>query len=168
MELERLADITTLIFDIDGVFTNSQMLINEEGHLLRSMNVRDGYAIKVAIKNGLRVAVITGGSSIGVTKRLKGLGIEEIYAGITNKKTEFEAILKRHELSRSEVLYMGDDIMDMECIELAGIGVCPKDAAPEVLQITDYVTAKKGGEGCVREIVQRVLEIQDKWLPLKG
>lgn len=166
MELAKLAAITTVIFDVDGVFTNSQMLINEQGHLMRSMNVRDGYAVKVALQQGLRVAIITGGSSIGVSKRLSGLGITEIYSGIINKKTEFENIMRTHQLSKEEILYMGDDIMDIECIQLAGVGACPKDAAPEVLQVTDYVTSKKGGEGCVREILQTLLEIQDKWIPL--
>ena len=164
VDLQDFKKITTFVFDVDGVFTNSQMLITEEGHLLRSMNVRDGFAVKVALKAGYRMFVITGGSSQGVMTRLKGLGIKEIYSGIWNKETTFLDILSKHELNEEEVLYIGDDLIDIPCIQKAGIGVCPKDAAPEVLAVADHITQKKGGAGCVREVIQSVLELQSKWL----
>lgn len=167
-DLQALKKITTFIFDVDGVFTNSQLLITEEGHFLRTMNVRDGYAVKVALQQGFNMMVITGGSSKGVSNRLKGLGISQVYSGVWNKGEVFTKILDEHQLVSEEILYIGDDIMDIECIQRSGMGVCPQDAAIEVIEIADHITRAKGGQGCVREVIQQVLELQDKWQPLRS
>jgi 3-deoxy-D-manno-octulosonate 8-phosphate phosphatase (KDO 8-P phosphatase) len=166
MDLPQLSKITTFVFDVDGVFTNSQLLITEDGHFLRSMNVRDGYAIKVASQQGYRLAVITGGSSKGVIERMKGLGISEIHSGVWNKIDVFKSFLAEHRLDPNEVLYIGDDLIDLEPIELAGIGVSPADGTIEARNAADHITQRGGGQGCVREVIQMVLEYQGKWLPL--
>ena len=163
MVLDKIKDITTLIFDVDGVFTDSTLLITESGELLRKMNVRDGYAIKKAVNAGFRVAIITGGGSEGVTKRLNGLGITDVFTRAQNKIEIYEAYLRDHQIPSSAVLYMGDDEMDIECLKASGVACCPKDADPSTHAHVDYICEKLGGHGCVREVVQMVMEVQEKW-----
>ena len=161
--MQKLSTVTTCIFDVDGVFTDSSLLVTDDGRLLRTMNVRDGYAVKRAINAGLHIIVITGGKSIGVQKRLQSLGIEEIHLGIKDKKSCLDEVLAAHDFSTDTLLYMGDDLPDYEAMKMAGIRVCPADAVPEIIEISQFVTAKKGGEGCVREILEKILKIQAKW-----
>ncbi len=168
MDITKFDKITHFVFDVDGVFTNSQLLITEEGNLLRTMNVRDGYAVKVALQQGIKMAIITGGSSQGVSKRLKALGIHEVYSGVWDKGSVFSKILEDENITQDQVLYVGDDIMDLPCLKAAGIGVCPKDGAIEAIEVADMITESNGGEGCVREVIQKVLEYQSKWVPLKS
>lgn len=163
---QRLSKVRHFVFDVDGVFTDSNILITEEGQLLRTMNVRDGYAIKVAQSQGFEFHIITGGSSVGVIKRLEGLGISDIHAGIKDKLTVLKAIMTEHELTSEQVLYMGDDEIDIPCLKLAGISCCPHDADISALSVAEFVARAKGGEGCVREVIKMVLESQDKWQPL--
>ena len=163
-QLEKFRDIHTFIFDIDGVFTNSDLIIMEDGSLLRKMNVRDGYAVKRAIRAGYRIYVITGGSSEGVTKRLKGLGVKDIYVGIQNKLDVFEEYVYANEIDTAGVLYLGDDIPDYEAMRLAGLPCCPQDAANEILTICQYISPKKGGEGCVRDVIEKVMKLHGKWI----
>lgn len=127
------------------------------------MNVRDGYAIKMAIEAGYNIAIITGGSSEGVIKRLNGLGIKEIHSKIKDKVTVLNTYMNVNELSFDEILYMGDDEIDVPCLSAAGTSVCPKDADPCTHPHVDYICQKRGGGGCVREIVQMVMEAQGKW-----
>lgn len=155
--------IKTLIFDVDGVMTNSQLLVTEAGELLRSMNTRDGYAIKKAIKEGYRVIIITGGSSKGVIKRLQGLGVQEIHAGIQDKKVVFTELVKRHGVDAASSLYMGDDLPDVPVMRLVGLPVCPYDAAQEAIEISQYISPKNGGQGCVRDVIEKVLKLAGKW-----
>ena len=166
-ELEKFRAITTFVFDVDGVLTNSQLLVTEEGHLLRSMNVRDGYAIKRAIQRGFKVAVITGGKSAGVVSRLENLGVVDVYYGITNKVEAYHDFLDLYEgeIQPEQILFMGDDLVDLELMRLVGLPCCPSDACPEVLQLSSYVSHAEGGRGAARDVIERVLKLHGKWLP---
>jgi len=161
--LEKFRDIHTFIFDVDGVFTNSDLIILENGNLLRKMNVRDGYAVKRAIRAGYKICIITGGSSEGVTFRLKGLGISDIYTGISDKLDAFEEFVITYEIDTASILYMGDDIPDYEAMRLAGLPCCPQDAANEIIEISQYISPKKGGDGCVRDVIEKVMKLHGKW-----
>lgn len=160
---QTLPHIKALVLDIDGVLTNNQILVTDEGQFLRSMNVRDGYAIKKAIQAGILIAIISGGRSEGTKKRLEILGINEIHLGIEDKYTTLLAILHKWNISASEIAYMGDDIMDIPCMIKVGIAACPKDAVSEVVTISSYISNFNGGEGCVRELIEQILKAQSKW-----
>jgi 3-deoxy-D-manno-octulosonate 8-phosphate phosphatase (KDO 8-P phosphatase) len=155
--------INTFIFDVDGVLTNSELIVNENGELLRKMNTRDGLAIKYALNAGYRVLIITGGSSKGVSLRLKGLGVTDIYSGIENKLKVLQDYCSTHNLSPDQLLYMGDDIPDKAPMELCGTKACPVDAANEIKQIADYIAVAKGGSGCAREVIEKVMRFQSNW-----
>jgi len=161
--LEALKGIRTIILDVDGVLTNNQLHITEQGHLLRSMNVKDGYAIHRAGIAGLKIAVITGGKSEGVVKRLKGLDIVDIYTNCTDKMEAFEELVMMYELDKSQILYLGDDIPDLPVMMQVGFAACPADAAPEIKRICKYISPYKGGEGCVRDLIEKILKLQGKW-----
>lgn len=165
--LELFKNIHTLIFDVDGVFTDSKLLITEEGELLRSMNTRDGYVVKKAIKSGLDVVIITGGNSKGVTLRLQNLGVKDIYSNVSNKLDKYEEYLLLNGITSEEeegILYMGDDIPDYEVMRRVGLPVCPKDAVPEIVNVSRYVSPINGGEGCVRDVIEKILKLQGKWM----
>lgn len=155
--------IKCFVFDVDGVLTNSDLLVTESGELLRKMNTRDGFAIKFAIQKGYKVCIITGGSSAGVTARLKGLGVQDIFSGISDKSSVLSNYMIEHNLDYSEVLYMGDDIPDLDPMKLCGTKACPIDAAHEIKEIADYIAVAKGGSGCGREIIEKVLRFQSNW-----
>lgn len=161
--LEIFSSIHTFIFDVDGVLTNNEVLITEKGELLRKMNVRDGMAIKMAIEKGFKIAVITGGRSEGVIKRLEALGIKDIYSGISDKLEAFEAFVTQYELDPLGILYMGDDLPDYPVMRRVGLATCPKNAAPELFPITNYVSPYNGGEGCVRDVIEKVMRLQGNW-----
>lgn len=161
--LDALHDIHTFIFDVDGVLTNGEILITEDGQLLRKMNTRDGYAMKYAIDKGYNIMIITGGKSEGVVSRLKGLGIKEIYSGVKDKQRVLEELSVLHELDLGRVLYMGDDIPDLQPMRRVGIAACPHDAAEEILNICHFISNYKGGEGCVRDIIEKVMKLQGTW-----
>lgn len=165
--LEKFKDIRTFIFDVDGVLTNSEVIVLESGKLLRKMSIRDGYAIKHAMKNGYRVAIITGGKSEGVVKRLKNLGVEDVYYGISEKLDAFEELVFTYDLNPIEILYMGDDFPDIEVMGKVGLATCPKDAAHEVIEIVDYVSPVLGGQGCARDVIEKVMRLHGKWIPEK-
>ena len=169
-ELENFADITTFVFDVDGVLTNSQLLVLENGKLLRHMNVRDGYAIKRAVNMGYKVAIITGGKSQGVVTRLRNLGVVDIYYGISDKVEAYREFMYLYddEIDYENVLYMGDDVPDYEVMRLVGMPTCPNDACPEILSIAKYVSHAKGGQGAVRDVIERVLRLKGHWLPVDG
>lgn len=161
--LEAFQSVKGFIFDVDGVFTNSQILILEDGSLLRSMNTRDGYAVKRALEAGFFVGIITGGKSEGVIRRFRNLGVEAIYAGRDDKKTALAELLEEHNLDAGDLIYMGDDMLDLDVLRLVGLPCAPADAVPEVLKIARYVASAKGGEGCVREVVEKCLKVQECW-----
>ncbi|MGY0408863.1 MAG: KdsC family phosphatase [Polaribacter sp.] len=160
---QLLSKINTFIFDVDGVLTNGTITIMPNGELVRHMNVKDGYAIKTALDKGFRICVISGGSNEGVRSRLAGLGIKDIYLDAHNKIKQYKELVEKYNLQPEKVLYMGDDIPDFPVMELVGIPCCPNDAVPEIQQISKYISYKKGGKGCVRDIIEQVLRVQKKW-----
>ena len=149
--------------DVDGVLTDGTLLIAQDGSLLRKMHVRDGYAIQYAIKKGLLLAIFTGGGSPAVKKRLQSLGIQHIYERLEDKATAFKQFCQTHHLSFEQTLYIGDDLLDLEVLQLAGVAVAPADADEAVQAIADWITKHNGGQGCVREVIQTVLQSQGLW-----
>jgi 3-deoxy-D-manno-octulosonate 8-phosphate phosphatase (KDO 8-P phosphatase) len=162
--LELLKPIRAFVFDMDGVLTDCTILVYESGEQVRKMHIRDGYALQLAIKQGYHVLVISGANSEGVRIRLEKLGITEVYMDIKDKKAHLTQYMISHQLSREEVLYMGDDIPDYEVMQMAGVSCAPSDAAGSIRQIADYISPNKGGEGCVRDVVEKVLLLNDNWL----
>ncbi len=161
---ELLKNITTLIFDYDGVFTNGTVLLTENGEQLRTANVKDGYALQLAVKKGYRIAVISGGKSESMRKRMHGLNITDIFIGVEHKIQIYREYLNKHHLNSNEVLFMGDDIPDFQIMKEVGVATCPADAAEEIKALAHYISHFKGGEGCVRDIVEQVMKIQGKWM----
>lgn len=155
--------IDTLIFDVDGVLTNGIVTVFPDGQLVRQMNIKDGYALKAAVKAGLRVCIISGGKNEGVRSRLQNLGITDIYLGAHNKTVQFNELLEKYNLNPKNVLYMGDDIPDFPVMEKVGMPCCPQDAVREIQEISKYISDKKGGEGCARDVLEQVLRVQGKW-----
>ncbi|GGD07441.1 KdsC family phosphatase [Hyunsoonleella pacifica] len=160
---EYLNQITTFIFDVDGVLTDGTVHITSSGEMLRTMNIKDGYALKVAVDKGYNVCIITGGSNEGVKKRLAGLGITDIYMGAHNKIEQLNDYYKRKNISSENVLYMGDDIPDYPVMKDIALPSCPQDAVPEIKAISKYVSHKHGGKGAVRDVIEQVLKVQGKW-----
>jgi len=161
---EHLASITTFIFDVDGVLTDGRVMITTSGEQYRNMNIKDGYALQLAVKKGYNVAIISGGNNEGVRLRLKGLGLTDIYLGQSHKMDAFEDLLAIYDLKEDEVLYMGDDIPDYEVMQRSGLATCPNDAAEEIKSISDYVSPIKGGNGCVRDVLEQTMKAQNKWM----
>lgn len=160
---QLLPKINTLIFDVDGVLTNGMVTIMPDGELIRHMNIKDGYALKAAVDKGLNVCIISGGKNEGVRTRLANLGIKDIYLGAHDKIKQYNELVKKYDLKSENILYMGDDIPDYPVMELVGLPSCPNDAAPEIQGISKYISYKKGGEGCVRDIIEQILRVQGKW-----
>lgn len=160
---EKFSKVNTLIFDVDGVFTNSDMQITESGDLLRSMSTQDGYVVKQAIKAGLNIAIITKGNSKGVTLRLQGLGVVDIYTNMPDKLVTFKEYCKMKNVKPEECLYVGDDNSDLVILNEVLLPCCPNDAVRDVLEVCEYISPYKGGNGCVRDIIERVLRVNNLW-----
>jgi len=160
---ELLPKINTFIFDIDGVLTDGMITIFPDGDQIRTMNIKDGYALQYAVKKGYNIAIISGGSSETVRLRLNGLGITDVFLKASNKIEIFENYLKTKNLNKENILYMGDDIPDYHVMLKSGVATCPKDAAIEIKNIAHYISDKDGGKGCVRDIIEQVLRCQGKW-----
>jgi len=161
---EYLANITTFIFDVDGVFTDGKVLVDSAGELLRTMNVKDGYALKTAIQKGYHVCIITGGTNAGVKKRFQALGVPHIYMGAHHKIEQLNGFLKQENISAENVLYMGDDLPDIPPMQTVGMPTCPQDAVPEVKAVSKYISHKNGGNTCVRDVIEQVLKVRGHWL----
>jgi len=161
---ENLSGIKAFVFDIDGVLSLQTINLNSFGVPNRTVNLRDGYAIQLAVRKGYRVAVISGSNSKEYSKRLKLLGVKDIYLNSRSKLEHYRNFLDKYKLAGKEVLYMGDDIPDYEVMRESGIAVCPADADSEIKQISVYISDKKGGEGCVRDIIEQVLRLHNKWM----
>lgn len=159
-----LNKVTTFVFDVDGVLTNGKILVTTGGEMYREMNTRDGFAMKYALLKGFKIGIISGGTNLGVKKRLEDLGVNKVYLGIHEKDIAFDDFVNSYNINPEEVLYMGDDIPDMSVMERVGLATCPQDAVPDVKRIADYVSHKNGGDGCVREIVEQVMRVQNKWM----
>lgn len=160
---EIMPQIDTLIFDVDGVLTDGIVHVFENGELVRQMNIKDGYALKTAVDAGFRVCIISGGSNEGVRKRLERLGLTDIYLGAHNKIEQLYELIDMYDLNLANVLYMGDDIPDYPVMQKVGLPCCPKDAAPEIQDISKYISQKNGGKGCARDVIEQVLKVQGKW-----
>jgi 3-deoxy-D-manno-octulosonate 8-phosphate phosphatase (KDO 8-P phosphatase) len=160
---EIMNDITTFIFDVDGVLTDSSVHITPTGEMLRIMNIRDGFAMKAAIESGYHVCIISGGSNEGVRIRLQNLGITDIYLGTPNKVETFKEYCGIYQINPEQVLYMGDDIPDYHVMQLVGLPTCPQDSSPEIKAISNYISHKNGGKGAVRDVIEQVMKVQGKW-----
>lgn len=163
MFLQQLREITTLIFDVDGVLTTGDILASNTGEFLRTFNIKDGYALQLAVKKGYHVCIISGGSGEAMQKRFEALGIRNIYLGVSDKVAVFEQILTQYQLMPAEVLYMGDDIPDYNIMKLVGLPTCPADAVEEIKALSTYISPYSGGRNAVRDIIEKVLRIQGKW-----
>jgi 3-deoxy-D-manno-octulosonate 8-phosphate phosphatase (KDO 8-P phosphatase) len=161
--LAEFKKVTTFIFDIDGVLTDSTVLILENGLQARRMNIKDGLGLQMAIKNGFRVITISGSYSEPVIQRLKKLGIEDVYMSVVHKKNYVEEYITKKDLKWEEILYMADDLPDIALMKMAGLPCCPADAVPEILELSKYISPVRGGYGCVRDVIEKVLRVQDKW-----
>ncbi len=160
---EYLGHITTFVFDVDGVLTDGTVTVTTEGEMLRVMNIKDGYALKTAVDEGYNVCIISGGTNEGVRKRLKGLGITDIYLGAHHKEEQLNDYFGNKNIKPENVLYMGDDLPDMPPMQLVGLPTCPQDAAVEVKEISKYISPKDGGKGSVRDVIEQVMRVQGKW-----
>lgn len=161
---EIMNDITTFVFDVDGVLTDGSVFVTNEGEMHRTMNIRDGYAMKAAVDSGYNVCIISGGSSEGVRVRLQNLGITDIHLGTPNKVKTFKEYYEQYNIKPEQVLYMGDDIPDYLVMKLVGLPTCPQDASPEIKSISMYTSHKKGGKGAVRDVIEQVMKVQGKWM----
>lgn len=159
-----LKKIRALVFDVDGVLSPETITTDAEGNPLRSVNIKDGYALQLAVKMGFQVAIITGGITESVRKRYEYLGIQDVYMGCSVKVQTYNEFLRKYKLCNEEVLYMGDDIPDYEVLKLCGCPCCPADAAPEIRDVCLYISHLNGGYGCGRDVVEQVLKAQGKWM----
>lgn len=160
---EIFPQIDTFIFDVDGVLTNGIVTVFPDGKLVRQMNIKDGYALKAAVKAGFRVCIISGGKNEGVRTRLENLGITDVYLGAHNKIIQFNELVSKYNLNPENVLYMGDDVPDFPVMEKVGMPCCPNDAVREIQQVSKYISDKNGGEGAARDVIEQIMRVQGKW-----
>ncbi len=161
--LEKFKSIKTFVFDVDGVLTDGTLLILNDGQMARQMNIKDGYALQLAIKKGYRIVIISGGTSDAVKERLEKLGIQDCFLKTDNKTDKLVAYVTKHQLQWAEILFMGDDIPDYSAMQLTGLPCCPADAAPEIKQIACYISPLEGGKGCARDVIEKVLKLNGHW-----
>jgi 3-deoxy-D-manno-octulosonate 8-phosphate phosphatase (KDO 8-P phosphatase) len=162
--LTKLKDITTFIFDVDGVLTDGSVFVTETGEQSRAFNIKDGYALQLAVKCGYNVAAISGSRSKTAIYRLNSLGITDVFMGAQVKSEKFKNYLESKSILAANVLYMGDDIPDLGAMKLAGLPVCPSDAVEEIKAVSAYVSPYGGGKGAARDVIEKVMKIQDKWM----
>ena len=160
---EIMNDITTFIFDVDGVLTDCSVHITETGEMQRIMNIRDGFAMKAALESGYNVCIISGGNNAGVRIRFQNLGIKDIHLSSPDKVVTYNDYLKLYNIKSENVLYMGDDIPDYHVMKLVGLPTCPQDAVPEIKAISNYISHVNGGRGAVRDVIEQVMKVQGKW-----
>ncbi|HMK25898.1 MAG TPA: HAD hydrolase family protein [Chitinophagaceae bacterium] len=161
--LKLFKKITTFIFDVDGVLTDGTVLVLEDGLQARRMNIKDGFALQMAEKNGYRVLVISGGNSPQVTQRLEKLGISNVHMSVLDKKTFVLDYISSNKLKTEEVLYMGDDLPDLPALSVVGLPCCPADSVSEVKEAVQYISPLNGGNACVRDVIEKVLKLNDNW-----
>lgn len=159
-----LTKIKAIIFDIDGVLSAETINLSTDGTPLRTVNIKDGYAIQLAMKLGLRIVILSGAKVDSLRVRYEGLGVEDIYLGCAVKIQTYDEFLAIYGYTDEEVMYMGDDIPDLEIMRRVGCPVCPKDACPEIRDVSVYVSDRDGGYGCGRDVIEQVLRAQGKWV----
>lgn len=161
--LELFKPITTFIFDVDGVLTDGTVMVMNVNLQVRRMNIKDGFALQMAVANGYRVKIISGGNSREVTQRLEKLGVTDVEMSVYDKAAVVKEYMRANNLNKEEVLYMGDDMPDVTALQEAGLACCPADAVPEVKQVSQYISPFNGGFACVRDVIEKVMKLQDKW-----
>ena len=160
---EDLTKIKAFVFDVDGVLSTEVLNLNTNGDPMRTVNIKDGYAIHMAIKSGFPIAIITGGDCENIKKRYERLGITDIYMSSFNKQERFNEWIKKRNIKADEVLYMGDDLPDYPVMKVVGVATAPSNAAEEIKSLCKYISDRKGGEGCVRDVIEQVMRAQSKW-----
>lgn len=162
----KISKITTFVFDVDGVFTDATIIVGEHD-VQRVFNVRDGYAVQIALKQGYQMAVISGGKQKSIETRLGGLGIKHIYLGVglDKKLSTLAEFMDKTGISEEEILFIGDDIPDYLIMNNTNVlSACPADATEEVIAVADYISPIKGGYGAVRDVIELVMKAQGKWM----
>ena len=159
-----LSSIRAIFFDVDGVLSKETISLHPSGEPMRTVNIKDGYAMQHAVKHGFLIAIITGATSEAVLKRYERLGLTEIHQGVAKKIKVYDELCKKYNLKDSEVMYMGDDIPDFEVMQRCDLPVCPADAAPEIKSISKYISQRNGGDGCGRDVMEQVLKAHGLWM----
>ncbi|MEO8406782.1 MAG: HAD hydrolase family protein [Chitinophagaceae bacterium] len=162
-KLLQFKEITTFIFDIDGVLTDGTVLLLENGLQARTMNIKDGYALQLAVKKGYKVLAVSGADSALAAGRLNKLGITDVHLSVTDKKKFITTFIAANNLKKEEILYMGDDMPDLPAMSVVGLPTCPSDAVPEIKEAAGYISSFSGGMGCVRDVIEKVLKLNDHW-----
>ncbi len=163
MFLQKLKEITTFIFDVDGVLTDGSVQVTDNGQSLRTFNIKDGYAMQLAVKRGYNICIISGGDGIAMGKRFFNLGVTDVFLGTGDKVAVFNQYLANKNITAGEVLYMGDDIPDLKVMKLVGLPTCPADAVEEIKAISTFISPYNGGKTAVRDIIEKVMKVQGKW-----
>ncbi|MFC2098844.1 KdsC family phosphatase [Bacteroidota bacterium] len=161
---EELRKVKAFVFDVDGVLSNAKIYLHPGNEMMRSANIKDGYAIQYAVRKGYPICIITGGNSSTVEERFRNLGVTDIYLSSRNKMENLEDFLSRYDFGPENILYMGDDLPDYLVMKAVGFPTCPSDAVEEIKSISTYISDKTGGEGCVRDVIEQVLRLQGKWM----
>ncbi|MEO7446169.1 MAG: HAD hydrolase family protein [Ferruginibacter sp.] len=161
--LQLFKNITCFVFDVDGVLTDGKLLLLDDGQMARTMNIKDGYALQLAVIKKYQVLIISGSRLSAAEQRLQRLGITDVHFNIKDKAALLQQFLIDKNLRKDQVLYMGDDIPDLEALQLCGLGCCPADAVPEVQAASTYISVLKGGEGCVRDVIEKTLKLRGDW-----
>lgn len=161
---EELNYVKAFLFDVDGVFTDGKIMLTTDGQQIRNMNVKDGYAVHHAVKKGYKVGIITGGTCEGIRIRFSSLGVEDIYIASHDKMRDFHDFMKKNNITKDDILYMGDDIPDFPVMKEVRLATCPNDASNEIKSISAYVSHKNGGYGCVRDVVEQTMKTQGTWM----
>ena len=161
--LTAFKKIKCFVFDVDGVLTNGDVIVMPNGLLVRTMNIKDGYALQLAIKKGYLVWVISGGNSDEVKQRLHHLGVKDVYMKVTDKRAKLEELSIAEGIPLSDILFMGDDMPDYEAMQIVGLPTCPNDAVADVKEICTYKAIAKGGAGCAREVIEKTLKLNGHW-----
>jgi len=161
---EELNKISTFIFDVDGVFTDGKIYMLEQNKFVRGFNIKDGFAFRHAVHQGYTIAIISGGDSEMVRMRFRDLGVKDIYLNITDKMEALEDFYFKYNMDPDSIMFMGDDLPDYDLMRKCGVPTCPSDAAEEIKSVASYISSFKGGDGCVRDVIEQVLRSQGKWM----
>jgi len=156
--------ISAFVFDVDGVLTDGSLFLFPGGEMVRRMNIKDGYALQLAVKRGYKVVIISGGFSELVKERLEKLGVTDVFMAVHDKKQVLLDYMYLHNLKTEQVLFMGDDIPDLEVMGVVGLPCCPADACLEIKSISKYISPNNGGTGCGRDVIEKVMKLQGKWM----
>jgi YrbI family 3-deoxy-D-manno-octulosonate 8-phosphate phosphatase len=163
MSEDKAAEIKLIILDVDGVMTDGRIIINDLGQEIKHFNVKDGLGLRLLMKTGIDVVIISGRKSKTVENRGKDLGIKEVYQDIEDKESLYFKLVKQKGLNRNQVCCMGDDLPDIPMFKQAGFSIAVADAVKEVRDAADFITMNKGGNGAVREVCELILKSQGAW-----